>query len=165
MSDLDAHRWKIVKAAIEDGRVAFVRETIVPLQPSSSDGYYELTPRMRDGRTGFVAKDFIVDEAEEFGTEHCVHRWVIPAALLWLREEPSADVNLCFIRLASQCFMDEQFGAFVIQMLHESKVDPQRLCFEIGERDVLVDETLMQRFIRPLWNWGVGLRLTIWGRA
>jgi len=155
MSDLHAHRWKVVKAAIENGRVAFVREAIAPLQPLSSDGYYELTPRMRDGRTGFVAKDFLVDEFEEFGTEHCVHRWVIPAALLWLRErEPSADVDLCFIRLASQCFMDEQFSAFVIQMLQESKVDPRRLCFEIGEQDVVADDTRMQCFIRPLWKLG-----------
>ena len=160
MSDLDAHRWKIVKAAIEDKRVAFVREAIVPLQPFSSHGYYELTPRMRDGRTGFTAKDFLVNETEEFGIEYCVHRWLIVAALLWLRKrEVAADAELCFIRPASQCFMDEQFGAFVIQMPHESKVHPGRLCFEIGERDVVEDDTLVERFISPLLS--LGCRIAI----
>jgi len=165
MSALDAHRWKIVKAAIEDGRVAFVREAIVPLQPFSSNGYYELTPRMRDGRTGFAAEDFLVSEAEGFGIEYCVHRWLILAALLWLRErEVAADAELCFIRPASQSLMDEQFGAFVIQMLHESKVHPGRLCFEIAEEDVLKDtDTLVERFLLPIRDLGCRIAIDDFG--
>jgi len=161
MSALDAHRWKIVKAAIEDKRVAFVREAIVPLQPFSSHGYYELTPRMRDGRAGFTATDFLVSEAEGFGIEYCVHRWLILAALLWLREkkEVAADAELCFIRPASQSLMDEQFGAFVVQMLHESKVPPRCLCFEIGEKDVVEGNALVERFIDPLLD--LGCRIAI----
>ena len=60
----------------------------------------------------------------------------------------------CSINLSGQSLADDEFLGFVVDLLDHTGVEPDKLCFEVKEAEVLRNLSRAQRFINVLHGMG-----------
>lgn len=85
--------------------------------------------------------------AEQFGLMPQLDRWVVKNVIRFLEKEPGVHL---FMNLSSYSLADESMISFIEERLRRSRVNPQRLGFEITETTMVQDLNLAERWIRHL---------------
>ncbi len=105
--------------------------------------------------------DQFIEIAEKIGIIHRLDTIVIEAALAQLKE---ADFDgYIFFNLSPRALVLSEFARTLRTVVKESGIAPERIVFEITERDTVKNLTLLERFIADLKSEGFGLAIDDFG--
>jgi diguanylate cyclase (GGDEF)-like protein/PAS domain S-box-containing protein len=126
-----------VKRALVENRLFLEAQPIRPLGPHSREQpHYELLVRMRDDGGRTVPPGAFLPTVERCNLSTRYDRWVIAAALKWMRDHRSAldRVSRFFINLSKDSVVDPATATYIRHAAAEMEVDPRRLGFEVPEK-------------------------------
>jgi len=124
------------KRALAENRLFLEAQEIRPLAPGAGEKpHYELLVRMRDETGRTVPPGAFLPAVERYNLSVRYDRWVIGAAIAWIREHPDVlnRVSRFFINLSRDSINDPETASFIRQTLTAAGVDPRRLGFETAE--------------------------------
>lgn len=149
-----AMRWVArIQGAVRDDRFELFLQPIVALHAGpegAAHGEFLLRYRGSDGV--LVSPQHFMPPAEYYHLMPSVDRWVVKRALAHI-----ADFRMpgCWsINLSGQTLADEGFDQELIQMILDSGVSPDRLCFEVTETSAIGNLQLAQKLIARLRQMG-----------
>ena len=119
-----------IRAALKEGLFLLEFQPIYSLD-TEQVSHYECLIRMRgEGNVIFYPKEFI-PVAESMGLIHQIDFWVVAKVFELIVNMPE---NLSFaINLSGNVFLDENLYKLVRDKLSQTKIDPNRIVFEITE--------------------------------
>jgi diguanylate cyclase (GGDEF)-like protein/PAS domain S-box-containing protein len=160
-------RWATrINDALADNRFELNFQRIRPVGDSCARGdHYELLLRMRDELGNIVMPAEFLPAAERYDLSPKVDRWVIGAALDWLRRNPAlaARLHLCGINLSGQSLSNEDVVCFILEQLEHGGIPAEKICFEVTETAAVSDLVQANHFITLLKDRGCKFALDDFG--
>lgn len=150
--------------ALEEDQFVLYAQAIRPLNGDSSK-HYELTLRMIDQTGGIIRPGAFLPAAERYSMVSRLDRWVIERSFEALISHPAflRRIDFISINLSGASLADDPFLGFVIERLHESGVDAQKICFEITETAAISHLNKAMAFISTLHEFGCRFALDDFG--
>ena len=155
-----------INRALEDGRFHLFFQPILPISGNCRKGvHYELQLRMSDDDGRIVLPGDFLPAAERYNLSTKLDHWVISTAMKWLADHPDhlQQLSLCTINLSGLSLGDNEFLAFVTRTFNESRVLPQKVCFEVTETAAITNLSSATGFLKALKNLGCRLALDDFG--
>ena len=142
-----------------------VMQPILSLTAPRASLDFEVLLRMRDKEGRLVPTSSLIAAAEHSGRMGIIDRWVLSAALAWLRRHAAQLRNTRFVclNLSGASLNDEQFLQDVDAMLAQNTDLAGLLCFEITESVALHDLENTRRFIDRVRGYGARVALDDFG--
>jgi len=149
-----------IRAALKEGLFLLEFQPIYSLE-SEQVSHYECLIRMRgDGNVIFYPKEFI-PVAEAMGLIHQIDFWVVAKVFELIVNMPE---NLSFaINLSGNVFLDENLYKLVRDKLSQTKIDPNRIVFEITETYAISNFEQTRRMVSDLRSLGCRFALDDFG--
>ncbi len=120
-----------------------------------NDRHFEILIRMQDESGNIISPGAFLPAAERYNLMPTLDRWVVGAGLKSLSNRANIDdLGICSINLSGHSVGDNNFLEYVISCIDESKIPPEKICFEITETATIVNLTSATRFIKALKNKG-----------
>ena len=162
----EIHWLRKLQSAIRDNRFELHVQPIISVAGRVPRGpAVEVLLRMNDEVGGLVLPAEFIPAAERYQLIGTVDRWVVQTTLsavasggIRLPDERSVAINI-----SGQTMAEEGFLGFVVEVLDSTGVNPEQVCFEVGESDVLRDLEHAQRFIGVLHGMGCTFSLDDFG--
>jgi diguanylate cyclase (GGDEF)-like protein/PAS domain S-box-containing protein len=154
------------KRALTDNRLFLEAQPIIPLEPGTLEPpHYELLVRMRDESGRTVPPGAFLPAVERYNLAVRYDRWVISAALDWIRHHPDAlkGVSKFFINLSKDSITDADTAAFIREAMATAGVDPRRLGFETAESTAISNLGKANQLISELRRSGCAFGLDDFG--
>jgi diguanylate cyclase (GGDEF)-like protein/PAS domain S-box-containing protein len=154
------------KRALTDKRLFLEAQPIRPLALGAHEPmHYELLVRMRDDSGRAVPPGAFLPTVERYGLSVPYDRWVITAALDWLRTHTAAldRFGRFFINLSRDTLVDPGTAAFVRNAVAEAGVDPRRVGFEVAEKLAIGNLTQANKLFGELRHLGCSVSLDDFG--
>jgi diguanylate cyclase (GGDEF)-like protein/PAS domain S-box-containing protein len=154
------------KRALTDKRLFLEAQPIRPLALGAHEPlHYELLVRMRDDSGRAVPPGAFLPTVERYGLSVPYDRWVITAALDWLRTHTAAldRFGRFFINLSRDSLVDPGTAAFVRNAVAEAGVDPRRVGFEVAEKLAIGNLTQANKLFGELRHLGCSVSLDDFG--
>jgi diguanylate cyclase (GGDEF)-like protein/PAS domain S-box-containing protein len=159
--------WVVrAKRALAENRLFLEAQPIVPLAADAVEmPHYELLVRMRDENGRAVPPGAFLPSVERYNLAVRYDRWVIDAALDWMRGHPHelAQLSRFFINLSRDSVIDPDTAAYVRQASASAGVDPRRLGFELSEGVAIGNLTRANQLINDLRRLGCATSLDDFG--
>ena len=151
-------RWVTeIQVALEANRFRLYIQPIVPVRLTES-GYehYEVLIRMIDTNGDEIPPGAFLPAAERYGLAARIDRWVLSRLLEWLANNRTVAerVSMFSVNLSGLTLADELFLGYAINLLKESHVPSNKICFEITETAVISNLSQATRFISTLKDLG-----------
>ena len=127
----EAHWISRIFQALEEKRLILYRQAIAPLANLQDVHHFEILLRMIDENDRHLPPGSFMPAAERYGLMPKLDRWIIEHALRSMHQVP-ATIHYS-INLSGQSLGDDSFCDFVCETVRDSKIEPQRICFEITE--------------------------------
>ncbi len=168
----EIHWLRKLQSAIREERFELHVQPIISVAGRIPRGpAVEVLLRMQDeddaGGRSLVSPAEFIPAAERYQLIGALDRWVVQATLasvasghIRLPDERSVAINI-----SGQTMSEEGFLEFVVEALDHSGVNPEQICFEVSERDVLRDLEHARRFIGVLHGMGCTFGLDDFGSA
>ncbi|MEC9412897.1 MAG: EAL domain-containing protein [Pseudomonadota bacterium] len=149
-----------IRAALKEGLFLLEFQPIYSLE-SEQVSHYECLIRMRgDSNVIFYPKEFI-PVAEAMGLIHQIDFWVVAKVFELIVNMPE---NLSFaINLSGNVFLDENLYKLVRDKLSQTKIDPNRIVFEITETYAISNFEQTRRMVSDLRSLGCRFALDDFG--
>lgn len=159
----DQHWGEQILLALDEGRFELHAQRIVNLD--GGDPSYEILLRMRQRDGLLVLPGRFLPAARRYGLMTTLDRRVLALALAQFRagafdRHPCAYVS---INLSAPSLSDEAFINFLLPMLSESCINPDRLRFEITESEAMHNVEHAQRAVTQLRTLGFRVMLDDFG--
>lgn len=165
----EIHWLRKLQSAIREERFELHVQPIISVAGRIPRGpAVEVLLRMRDeagGSGGLVAPGDFIPAAERYQLIGTLDRWVVQTTLasvvsggIRLPDERSVAINI-----SGQTMSEDGFLDFVVEALDHSGVNPEQICFEVSEGDVLRDLDHARRFIGVLHGMGCTFSLDDFG--
>jgi len=154
------------KRALVDDRLFLEAQPIRPLAVAETGPpHFELLVRMRDDSGRSVPPGAFLPTVERYNLSVRYDRWVIDAALDWMRRNADAlqHVSRFFIKLSRDSVVDPETVAYLRQAVSRAGVDPRRLGFEVAERVAVANLTQSNRMFGELRRLGCAVSLDDFG--
>jgi diguanylate cyclase (GGDEF)-like protein len=153
-----------INAALEGDLFCLYAQAIVPLS-NSTDRHYELLVRMIDVNGGLFPPGAFLPAAERYNLMTKIDHWVINNAftLLSNNTEFLNEVSFCSINLSGQTLSSPEILNFIIAQLQDSKIDGNKICFEITETAAISHLSIAMKFISTLKSMGCRFALDDFG--
>lgn len=151
-----------IPQAIEENRFYLMEQPIISLvdEPYS---HVEILLRLTDEAGNIVHPHLFIPMAERYGMIGLIDRWVVKTVLTnYHRYYPEAK-TIVAINLSGSSLSDERFTEFVTQLLQQSVMPADRLCFEITETTTISQLDQALKFIEALKKLGVTFALDDFG--
>ncbi len=144
-----------INSALEQHRFHLYAQPIMNIE-SSETTHYELLLRMEDEAGAIIPPGAFLPAAERYNLISKLDRWVLNSAFHWLKDISVTDepISFCSINLSGQNLGDDQFRAYVINKLKETKIDTSKVCFEITETAAIANLNNAMEFIITLKGMG-----------
>jgi EAL domain-containing protein (putative c-di-GMP-specific phosphodiesterase class I) len=155
-----------ITRALDEDRFVLMRQAIVPIDGSHSDGHhYEILVRLKDADGQLIAPGAFIPAAERFGLMPALDRWVIGQTLKTLSGNPALReaTSMCSINLSGLSLGDAGLLDFILEQLRKWQVPATMLCFEITETAVISDLSNTRRLIDNLQFHGCRFALDDFG--
>ena len=154
-----------INHALENNRLRLHYQTIVPLGNEGSGDHYELLVRMVDSDGKLVPPGAFLPAAERYNLSAKLDSWVIETALSWLHGNAAAlrNLGLVSINLSGQTVSDEKMLILINDMLDNSDVPAERICFEVTETAAIANLATATHFIETLRKRGCKFALDDFG--
>ncbi|SFK19120.1 putative bifunctional diguanylate cyclase/phosphodiesterase [Methylophaga sulfidovorans] len=149
-----------IRAALKEGLFLLEFQPIYSLE-AEQVSHYECLIRMRgEGNVIFYPKEFI-PVAEAMGLIHQIDFWVVAKVFELIVNMPE---NLSFaINLSGNVFLDENLYKLVRDKLSQTKIDPNRIVFEITETYAISNFEQTRRMVSDLRALGCRFALDDFG--
>jgi diguanylate cyclase (GGDEF)-like protein/PAS domain S-box-containing protein len=154
-------RW-----VIEEDRLLLDYQEVQPLQPGPPrDPHIELLLRLRDEDGRIAVPGAFLPAAERYGLVPQLDRWVIAEAISHFdRLHASGRTpGRCSLNLSAATLEDESLGDYILGLIRQYGVAPERLCFEITETEAVRNLARAVRFIERLRAVGCQVALDDFG--
>ena len=149
-------RW-----AIDEHRLQLAYQELWPLPLGQGRPGIEVLLRFREESGELIVPGVFLPAAERYGLMPMIDRWVIETTLAnFDRLHPAgADVDMVAINLSGASVDDAALSGWIIDLLHQYRVDPTRVCFEITETVAVRNLPHVARCMAPLR--AVGCRIAL----
>jgi len=139
-------------------------QTITDTDGAHSHGI-EILLRMTDEYGIEMLPSAFLPAAERFALMPTIDRWVVRRVLDWMAQtqDVMARMTLCSINLSRHSVADDSFPQHLAKMLHESRVPPGMLCFEISDATIDTDLHKGRSFIENVRALGCRVSLGDFG--
>ncbi len=170
--ELKRHRSEMrwvgrIRAALREDRFILYRQTIVPVHCSEQcESHTELLLRMLDEEGQIIIPpDRFMGAAERYGLMPAIDTWVIKRSLQWLAAEVRHRQSgiIMAINLSGQSLTVHSFLSSVVDLIHDSGVPPEQICFEITETAAIANFDIALEFMRLLHGMGCQFALDDFG--
>jgi len=159
-----------IHLAIDQNQFELHFQSIVAIDnPSSGKLNGEFLLRMVDDQNmqpdGLILPNAFIPAAERYHLMPQIDRWVIKHTLYAMASKNNRinQYDICFINLSGQSLSDLKLLNFVIEMMDETNVSPENLCFEITESAVIANVEIAKQFISRLKELGCKFALDNFG--
>jgi diguanylate cyclase (GGDEF)-like protein/PAS domain S-box-containing protein len=134
---------------------------------NTAEDHFEVLLRMRDSEGRTILPGNFLPAAERYDLAPKIDRWVIRNVIAWLTSNPRIrkKLGLCAINLSGRTLSDESFQREVIELLENSELSPESLCFEITETSAISNLTRATQFMNRLKEHGCLFALDDFGRG
>ncbi len=127
-----------IKAALMENRFRLVQQPIASLL-GEDKGMFDVLVRMLDEQGKEVLPSEFIPAAERNDLMKNIDRWVIGASMSFSAARKPAGI---FVRLSKDTVTDKSLPIWISNQLKASKVEPSRLCFQVGQE--VADQYLLQ---------------------
>ena len=118
-----------IKAALMENRFRLVQQPIASLL-GEDKGMFDVLVRMLDEQGKEVLPSEFIPAAERNDLMKNIDRWVIGASMSFSAARKPAGI---FVRLSKDTVVDKSLPSWLANQLKASKVNPARLCFQVGQ--------------------------------
>lgn len=157
------HRINIsqkIRTAIRENRMVLFFQPIFDIQKNRIS-HFEALVRLREKDGTIVSPAEFIPALEAAGEMYLLDRWVIKLATRALKDHPEL-TNLA-INLSAQAFKDENLVPHIIENLNLTKVNPNRITFELTESASLFNLQITQSVIKQLHQLGCSFSVDDFG--
>lgn len=151
-----------IPQAIADNRFFLMEQPIVSLLDDTYK-HVEILLRLTDEHGKIVSPDLFIPMAERYGMIGLIDRWVVRTVLTNYRRYYPEAKTMVAINLSGSSLSDEKFTEFVLQLLQQSTMPAEKLCFEITETTTISQLDQALKFITTLKQLGVRFALDDFG--
>jgi diguanylate cyclase (GGDEF)-like protein/PAS domain S-box-containing protein len=162
-SDELRHRISVsqrIRRAITEDRMVLYFQPIFDVNRKEIS-YYEALIRLRETNGDIVGPYDFIPALEASGEMHLLDRWIIKLAVRTLRDHP--ELKHIAINLSAQAFKNENLVPSILETLHDTGVNPNRITFELTESASLFNLNITQRVISDLHNLGCSFSVDDFG--
>ena len=161
-----------VTNAIKEDRLVLYGQKIVPIKPylsgetiNQESENFEVLVRMRGHDGSIIPPGAFLPAAERYNVMSGVDRWVISNALRCFATPGCARVKpgKLSINISGGSLGERDFLEFIQKTLHETQVDPGRICFELTETEAVSNMKHAQGIIAELRGMGCKFALDDFG--
>ncbi|MEM7758241.1 MAG: EAL domain-containing protein [Cyanobacteria bacterium P01_A01_bin.40] len=153
-----------VSQAIKENRFYLVKQLIKPMVDDGQQRqHYELLLRLKDRNGNLITPEEFIPVAERYGVITIVDRWVLEATLDCYEQYFAPGQDLVSINLSGASINDERFTNFALNLIKNSQVPGECLCFEITETAAITQINYAQKFIAAMKDLGVKFALDDFG--
>lgn len=149
----------LIIKALDEKRVVPFFQPIVNTQSHEVEAYEVLSRIDLDGR--IVGAGEFVEIAERIGVIHRVDTLVIERALEVIAAHKHQ--GKIFLNLSPRALVLNEFGKSLLSVVANSGVSPDRIVFEITERDTIKNLSMLERLLNDLRFEGFGLAIDDFG--
>jgi EAL domain-containing protein (putative c-di-GMP-specific phosphodiesterase class I) len=153
------------KRALTENRLYLDVQKIIPLAVGNAVPHYELLVRMRDESGRSVPPGAFLPAVERYNLSVRYDRWVLNAALQWLKQNPSAipPGSRLFINLSRDTVVDTETAPYMRQAFAQAGIDPRRFGFEVAESIAIGNLSRVNMLIGELRRLGCAFGLDDFG--
>ena len=153
-----------VSQAIAENRFYLVKQLIKPVVDDGKQRqHYELLLRLKDRAGNSISPEQFIPVAERYGVITIVDRWVLKTTLNLYAQHFADQKALVSINLSGASINDERFTNFALNLIENSQVSGDCLCFEITETAAISNISHAQKFITTMKDLGVKFALDDFG--
>ena len=124
--------------------------------------HYEVLVRMIDKDGSTIPPNSFIPAAERFDIMSSIDRWVIGNTLSIMNDEKYRDINFS-VNLSGQSLSDLKFMQDCLQLINNSNINPEHLCFEITETAMIENLSNAIRSVSTLRGLGCKIALDDFG--
>ncbi|KTG17778.1 hypothetical protein AUR63_06570 [Guyparkeria sp. XI15] len=154
-------RYSALQSAIAEDRLSLVSQRIVPAR-SGEPFIHEVLLRVEDGAGQLRFPKEFIEIAEKHQAMQDIDRWVIRHACQWVENAPDGDWAVS-INLSAHSVQDPEMLDYIRQQLHETRVAPDRIIFEITETAAIINLDQAERLIHAMREMGCRFALDDFG--
>ena len=138
-----------INQALDNDLFLLFKQNISPLFNTSKGKYFEILLRMKNSSGQVVQPSSFLPIAERYQLSTDIDRWVISKTYQYFASNYSelSTIETIAINISSQALLNESFETFVIQLLQNGPIPPEKLCFEIQEVDAIAHIKRARTFI------------------
>ncbi len=152
-----------VRDAFEQDRFILAFQPIMSIADNSVQDY-EVLLRMKMKNGDTILPGGFMPAAERFGLINNVDRWTVEAAVKKLAHMHDNGQSTHFaINLSGRAFEDKQLLPMIQSLLHDTRLDPSALTFEITESAAISNLSAASEFIHKLKEIGCQFALDDFG--
>lgn len=159
-----------ISEALNENRFMLFRQDILPVSGKQSETeQFEILLRYQDDNQEILAPGDLIVAAERYNLMLAVDKWVIENSLAYLAEHYSQECLaqigsvLCHINISGISIHDENFQAYIENMIRRYQLPAHCICLEITETAAISNLSKASLFIRELKAFGVQFALDDFG--
>jgi diguanylate cyclase (GGDEF)-like protein len=158
-----------IQDVLEHNRFRLYFQPIEPIKDIAEERgklHGEVLIRMLDENGKLIGPDAFIPAAERYSLMSSVDRWVVENTLKVLSMDPDfvrRTLSACSINLSGQSLSDDRFMGSLVELIDETGVPPELLCFEITETAVISNLSNATRLIDRLREMGCRFALDDFG--
>ncbi|MDY6942912.1 MAG: EAL domain-containing protein [Pseudomonadota bacterium] len=160
-------RWlQRIQRALEEQRFVLFAQRIMPLgRDGEGVPIKEVLVRMVDEQGRKILPQHFLPAAERYRLMPAIDRWVVGQVVRAIqRDAQNGDEGSVYsINLSGQTVCDDGFLEYVVGLVKESGIRPERLWFELTETAVISNLAFAKRFIETLRHMGCRFALDDFG--
>ncbi len=139
-------------------------QSIDALETNASQ-HYELLLRLRGDKGEIISPGAFLPAAERYDLITQLDKWVVGETIRLMLRHPEFVKHTHFlaVNLSGASLAEESFLDFVIKALSDSRIDQEKICFEITETAAIGNLNAAQRFIKSVKALGCKFSLDDFG--
>jgi len=153
-----------IRQALDEDRFCLYAQPIVPLD-GKSQHHYELLIRMLDNRGRVISPGSFLPAAERYNLMERVDSWVVNHVCKILAQYPEFVrwVDSLSINLSGHTLNNQDFLKSVLVNFRNSRIPPEKICFEVTETVAISNLDSAVKFIKLLKQSGFRFSLDDFG--
>ncbi len=160
----EMHQIRGITQAIEQDRLVLYCQHIVPLSRATDRRpFCEVLVRMLDDDGKIIPPMSFIPAGERFNLMPELDKWVIKKVLEIYENNTGTESSLVSINLSGQSISNKFFVDFVCNIIRDSRIQPDMLCFEITETAAIANMSTAMKFIERLRDMGCKFALDDFG--
>ena len=155
------HWVRELEAALADDRVHLACQRIEPLARQPEGLRYELLMRLEKPDGDVIRPQAFLPSAERYGLSAALDLRALELAIRWLAADPAlaGEIRHVSLNLAAGSFTDEGFAADLLERVADSRIAPEKFCFELAETATIANLARATAFMERVA--GAGCRFAI----
>ena len=164
----EMHWSQRISLAIADNKLHLFYQEIVATKNNDDDNvkHYEVLLRIIEDDK-YISPDAFIQAAERYSLSREMDKWVVKNTFKILTNDSkyNSNNNIYNINLSGLAFNSTEMLDFILKEFETSKMDPNRICFEITETTAIANLYQAKRFISVLKNIGCTFALDDFGKG